>query len=436
MSTLYGELFGAGEAARLFSDGAEIRAMLVVEGALAQVQGRLGVIPETAAQAIHRASLEVALDPAALARPTARNGVPVPGLVAAFRAAMGAPEHAQFVHWGATSQDIQDTGLMLRLRQALAEAEAQARATAQALARLAEAHADLPMAARTYGQVATPTSFGAVAAAWGWPLLDLLNEVEALRAASLWVSLSGAAGTGAALGPRAAETRAALAEALGLTDPGRSWHADRGPILRLADWAARLAAALAKMGHDLIAMTQTGIGELRLGATGASSTMPQKANPVGPSALVALAGQVRAQHAALHAAASPQGQRDGAAWFGEWIALPQLWLSALAGLGHARMLAEGVAPDPAEMAAGLKLAQGGAHAEALSFALARHMPRPEAQAEAKRLAQRAAAEGRTLAEVARAAHPELDAGTFDARSQLGQAPAEARAFAARVRARR
>ncbi|MFP4304056.1 MAG: adenylosuccinate lyase family protein, partial [Rhodosalinus sp.] len=122
--------------------------------------------------------------------------------------------------------------------------------------------------------------------------------------------------------------------------------------------------------------------------------------------------------------------------FGEWIALPQLWLSALAALGHARTLAEGVAPDPAAMAAGLKLAQDGAYAEALSFALARQMPRPEAQAEAKRLAQRAAAEGRTLAEVARAAHPGLDPATFDARSQLGQAPSEARAFAARVRARR
>ncbi|WP_372893419.1 lyase family protein [Rhodosalinus sp.] len=435
MSALYAELFGAGEGARLFTDGAEIRAMLVVEGALAEAQGRLGVIPETAAQAIRRASLEVTPDPAALAAETGANGVPVPGLVAAFRAAMGAPEHAQFVHWGATSQDVQDTALMLRLRQALAHAEAEIAATLAALATLAEAHAELPMAARTYGQVATPTSFGAVAAGWGWPLLDLLDELEALRRASLWVSLSGAAGTAAALGPRAAETRAAMAAALGLFDPGRSWHSDRGPVLRLADWAARGADALAKMGDDLILMTQTGLGEIGLGATGGSSTMPQKANPVGPSALVALAGEVRSQQAALHAAGSPRWQRDGAAWFAEWRAVPALWAALLGTTRHARALAGTLAPVPQAMAAGLDLAGGGAYAEALSFALARRMPRPDAQREAKRLAARAAAEGTTLAAAARAAHPDLPPETFGAAAQLGTAPAEARAFAARVRAR-
>ncbi|WP_273523874.1 lyase family protein [Rhodosalinus sediminis] len=435
MSALYERLFDAGEGARLFTDGAEIRAMLVVEGALAEAQGRLGVIPETAAQAIRRAAHEVTPDPAALAAETGANGVPVPGLVAAFRRAMGAPEHAQYVHWGATSQDIQDTALMLRLRQALAHAEAEIAATLAALARLAEAQAERPMAARTYGQVATPTSFGAVAAGWGWPLLDLLDELAALRRASLWVSLSGAAGTAAALGPRAGETRAAMAEALGLFDPGRSWHTDRGPVLRLADWAARGGDALAKMGDDLILMTQTGLAEIDLGATGGSSTMPQKANPVGPSALVALAGEVRSSQAALHAAGSPRWQRDGAAWFAEWRAVPALWTAFLAAARHARSLAGTLAPVPAGMDAGLDLAGGAACAEALSFALARRMPRPEAQREAKRLAAAAAAEGTTLAAAARAAHPDLPPETFEAHAQLGTAPDEARAFAARVRAR-
>ena len=435
MSALYAELFGAGEGARLFTDAAEIRAMLVVEGALAEAQGRLGVIPETAAQAIRRAAREVTPDPAALAAETGANGVPVPGLVAAFRAEMGAPEHAQYVHWGATSQDIQDTALMLRLRQALAHAEAEIAATLAALATLAEAHAERPMAARTYGQVATPTSFGAVAAGWGWPLLDLLDELAALRRASLWVSLSGAAGTAAALGPRAAETRAAMAEALGLFDPGRSWHTDRGPVLRLADWAARGADALAKMGDDVILMTQTGLGEVHLGATGGSSTMPQKANPVGPSALVALAGEVRSRQGALHAAGSPRWQRDGAAWFAEWRAVPALWTAFLAAARHARTLAGTLEPAPEAVAAGLDRAGGAAYAEALSFALARRMPRPEAQREAKRLATEAAAEGTTLAAAARAAHPDLPPETFAAHAQLGTAPAEARAFAARVRAR-
>ena len=159
-SPLYAQLFDTGEAGRLFSDSAAVRAMLLVEGALAKAQGSLGVIPEVSAAAIHRASMEIAIDPGALAKATGENGVSVPGLVAAFRAEMNAPEHAQYVHWGATSQDIIDTGLMLRLRQALALAEADLKEIIAALGRQAEEHAHLPMAARTYGQHATPTSWG------------------------------------------------------------------------------------------------------------------------------------------------------------------------------------------------------------------------------------------------------------------------------------
>ena len=130
-SAIYRHLFGDPEVAKLFTDSAEVRAMLVVEGALAKAQGTLGMIPETAAAAIHRDAMEVVLDPAALSAETGRSAVPVPALVDAFRTAMQAPDHAQFVHWGATSQDIIETGLTLRLRQALVIAESRLTATRQ-----------------------------------------------------------------------------------------------------------------------------------------------------------------------------------------------------------------------------------------------------------------------------------------------------------------
>jgi len=125
-SALYRDLFSDREVATLFSDSAEIRAMLLVEGALARVQGDLGVIPAESAAFIHRASLEVQIDPAGLAEATGQNGVCVPALITAFRQEMEAPDHAQYAHWGVTSQDIIDTGLALRLRQALALIEARA----------------------------------------------------------------------------------------------------------------------------------------------------------------------------------------------------------------------------------------------------------------------------------------------------------------------
>ena len=168
-SALYLDLFGDADVGQLFTDTAELRTMMLVEGALAKAQGQLGIIPETSAHAIHRASHELQLDPATLAEATGQNGVAVPGFVAAFREAMNAPEHAQFVHWGATSQDIIDTGLALRLRQSLSILDARLLSLLSRLGEMADAHASTPMMARTWGQAAVPTSFGAVVASWGAP---------------------------------------------------------------------------------------------------------------------------------------------------------------------------------------------------------------------------------------------------------------------------
>ncbi|SNR64954.1 lyase family protein [Puniceibacterium sediminis] len=428
------KLFDTGEAARLFSDSAEIRAMLLVEGALAKVQGAAGVIPELSAAAIHRATLEIQMDPAGLAEATGQNGVSVPALVTAFRALMQAPEHAQYLHWGATSQDILDTALMLRLRQGLALFDAGLDATLKALATLSAAHADTPMAARTYGQHATPTSFGATVAAWGWPLLTLLEELRAIRAAGLPVSLSGAAGTATELGADAPALRAALAEALGLSDPGHSWHSDRTVILRLAAWITRTATALGKMGEDLLLLTQSGLAEVRLGGAGGSSTMPQKQNPVAPSVLVALSHHALGLNTTLQGAGLHRQQRDGAAWFTEWLTLPSLCLSLSAALKHAQNLAETLAPNTQAMSATLDSAQGLLAAEALSFALTSRMSRPDAQAEVKMLCKEVIANGTHLRDAALARWPDLPPALFLPDTQMGQAPHEARAFAAAVRA--
>lgn len=425
-------LFATGDTARLFSDSAEIRAMMLVEAALAKAQAAQGMIPETAAAAIQRASVECQIDPAQLTEATGQNGVVTPAFVSAFRAAMNAPEHAQFLHWGATSQDIQDTGLMLRLRQALAQQEDRLRATLTALARLATDHATTPMAARTYGQHATPTSFGAQVAAWGWPLIEALNALPALRETALRVSLSGAAGTASALGTDPAGLRAHMAEALGLGDPGHSWHSDRTPLLSIASWFTRTALIAGKMGEDLTLATQSGISEVRLGGSGASSTMPQKQNPVAPSALVALARHAQGLDATLQGTSLHRQQRDGAAWFTEWLCLPQLVLASAAAMTHAQELAETLTPDASAMAATLDATGGLLMAEALSFALADSMPRPEAQALSKKLCKEAIASGRPLSEVARAAHPDLPQTLFDPATQMGTAPAEAQAFAKAV----
>lgn len=428
-SPLYARLFGDDETARLFSDSAEVRAMLLVEGALAKVQGELGVIPAESAAFLHRASFEVQIDPSALAAETAVDGVPVPALVTAFRNACNAPDHAAFAHWGATSQDIMDTALALRLKRLIELWEARLDALTAVLGRLAETHDTLPMAARIYGQNATPTSFGAVTAGWGWPLIAQRQALTALRAALLRVSLSGAAGMLSAMGDKGPEVRAELAKALGLGDPGHSWHSDRSGIGALAGWMATTCAALGKLGEDLILMTQWGIGEVQITGAGDSSTMPQKQNPVGPSVLVALARQVTGLAATLQGAGLHRQQRDGAAWFAEWLALPQVAISASRALGLALDIAQKISPDPAAMARNLNADGGLIHAETLVFTLAETRPHPEAQATVKRLCHEAVETGTALATLVARDFPDTDWAARLASAGLGQAPAEARAFA-------
>jgi 3-carboxy-cis,cis-muconate cycloisomerase len=427
-SALYGGLFNDPETARLFTDSAEVRAMLLVEGALARVQGALGLIPAEAAAYIDRASQEVQIDPAALATETAQNGVPVPALLAAFRKQAGAPEPMRYLHWGATSQDIMDTALALRLRPMLALWETRLADLLSTLADLAEAHADQPMAARTYGQFATPTSFGAVIAAWGWPLLDWKDQLVPLREVVLKVSLSGAAGTLSAMGPQGPQVRADLATALGLNDPGHSWHSDRSAPSQLASYAAGLAGSLGKLGEDVLALSQSGLSEVRQQG-GGSSTMPQKQNPVGASALVALSRHVIGLTSLVHQSALHRQQRDGAAWFGEWLALPQLCICTGRLLTLATDVTAALHPDPATMERLLQSDHGLIHAEALAFALARLMPRPDAAAIVKTLCDEAQATGTALQTLVARDFPDLDWTPGD----LGSAPDEARAFVARVR---
>lgn len=434
-SAIYRDLFHDREVGALFTDSAEVRAMMIVEGALAKAQGKLGVIPDLSAAAIQRASMELQIDPAGLAPETGRSAVVVPALVKAFRDGMNAPEHAAYLHWGATSQDIMDTGLILRLRQVLAIFDARLVKLIKALGLQAATHRALPMAARTYSQVATPTSFGAIAASWGTPLIRHRDRLAALKPRLLNVSLSGAAGTLSMMQDRGADVRAALAEGLGLGDPQDSWHSTRDTIAELCGWMTMVTGSLGKFGEDLILMTQSGVNEVNLASGGGSSTMPQKSNPVQPSLLVALGRQMVALNSAMQGATLHRQQRDGAAWFVEWMSLPQMVMATARALDVAEDLAGSVAPNPDRMATGIDDGLGLIYAEALSFALAGHMSRPEAQAAVKALCKEVQASGQPLGTLATAKWPDADlARLFSPAAQLGDAPLEADRFASSANA--
>lgn len=431
-SEIYRELLFDAEIGGHCSDAAVISAWLRVEAALAQSQGELGIIPAESAAAIVRACTELEIEPASLAAGTGRDGIPIPALVAMLQAALG-DEHAAYVHFGATTQDIMDTGLTLRLREICRIIETRIKRLLQLLAAQAETHAELPLAARTRAQLATPTSFGAVIASWGAPLLGQLEALDQLKPRLLRLSLAGASGNSSALGPLAAELRATLAAELELGDSEFQWHNDRTALTEFSAWCTRVNGSLARMAQDYIQATRPEVGELALAAGGGSSTMPQKNNPVDAETLVSLFQVSAAQNSLMTQSLLHTQQRDGVAWSLEWHALPQVCMATARALQLATALAEALRPDAAAMIARLEGGHGLVYAEAISFRLAGIMPRPEAQAEVKKMCAAAVDQDCKLVEIAAQRFPDIDwHRIMTPEGQLGDAPLQARAFAARV----
>jgi 3-carboxy-cis,cis-muconate cycloisomerase len=394
-SAIYGSLYADPDVIALFSDEAEIRAMLRVEAALAMAEGEVGVIPREAARRIAEVAGSLVIEPTALAQGTASAGVPIPALVSALRSAVG-DEAATFVHWGATSQDVIDTGLVIRLGDALGLIEARLASLSAHLADLARAHRRTLMVGRTRTQYATPTTFGLKIAGWRAPLARHVTRLGELRGRLLMVSFGGAVGTLAALGEKGLAVEAAMAKELGLGVAELPWHAQRDGLVELAGWLSLVTGSLGKICEDLMLLAQSEVAEVLPGSGGGSSTMPQKANPVGAEALVALARFNAGLVATMHHALATQHERDGAAWQTEWLALPQMVVATGAALLKAGAVLDDLNIDPARMRDNLDASNGLALAEAASFALSAHMPRAEAQALVKEACGAVAETGRHL----------------------------------------
>jgi 3-carboxy-cis,cis-muconate cycloisomerase len=376
-STLYRGLFGDAAMAALLCDEAEIAAMLRAEAALARVEARLGGVPAEKGEALAAALSALIIPPSALAAGLRKDGVAIPALVATLRANLP-DDLSPYLHYGATSQDITDLALVLRLKDVLALLDARIATLIAALATLARAHVATPCLARTRTQQAALTLFGLKAANWLSPLLRHRARLNELRPRLLAVQFGGAAGTLEALGSHGIAVMDALAEELGLTQAA-PWHTARDNIAGLGGFLALLADSLGKMAGDLLILAQSEIGEVRFAGAGGSSTLPQKQNPVLAEAVVALARFIGVQAGGLHQASLHQNERDGAAWALEWLTLPPMLAASGAITSLALEVLESLRPDAARMAANIAGTNGAVLAEAVTFALLHHLPRGEVQ---------------------------------------------------------
>ncbi|KQQ89426.1 3-carboxy-cis,cis-muconate cycloisomerase [Aureimonas sp. Leaf324] len=320
MAPLLDALTGDPEIAALFLPDAEIAALLRVEAALARAQGALGAIEPADAARIEAAVADFEPDEPALRQGLARDGVVVPELVRQLREAAG--EAGPHVHVGATSQDIIDTGLMLRLRTVLAVLATRLDAVLAEIARLDAEEGGRTLMAQTRMQAALPFTAADKLATWARPLQAHRERLRDL-AHALPIQLGGPVGNGASFGASYERLRADIARHLDLRDAA-PWHSDRTPILDVAQGLALVTGTLGKIGQDLALLAQNEVGAVKLSGGGGSSAMAHKQNPVGAEVLVALARFNAGLLGTLSQSMVHENERSGAAWTLEWLVLPQM----------------------------------------------------------------------------------------------------------------
>ncbi len=315
-------LFGDPELAGLLSGQAELVALLRFEAVLAAAQADKGLIPAEAAEVIAALCAGFEPDPERLRAGVARDGVVVPDLVKQMRDAL--PEAvAPYLHFGATSQDAVDTALVMRLGPVLEILGRRISGVVASFKTLESRFGANRLMGRTRMQDALEITVADRLADWRLPLERHLQRLKELQPRLLVVQLGGAVGTLEKMGENGEAIVAAVAEALGLGVPEKSWHSQRDTIAELGNWLALVSGSLGKMGQDAALLAQNARGEIRLSGAGGSSAMPHKANPVAAEVLVSLARYTAGVSGMLAQSLVHEQERSGAAWTLEWLVLPQ-----------------------------------------------------------------------------------------------------------------
>ena len=400
-SDLFRDMFGTREMREVFSDQGYLACCLEAEAALARAQASVGMIPAAAAEEITRRAVIGNLDFDQLRQECEVVGYPILGLVRQVAAACDG-DAGGYVHWGATTQDIMDTAVILQLRQALDLVAADLEACADLLRTLAVRHRDVPMAGRTHLQHALPITFGFKAAIWRDPLVRHLQRLAQLRPRVLTGQFGGAAGTLASLGAGGLAVRAALMKELGLREPEITWHVSRDSLAEAVLFTGLVTGSLAKIGTDMMLMMATEFAEAfepYQHGRGASSTMPQKRNPISSELIVASAKVVRQQCALMLDASVHDFERATGPWHAEWVAIPQSFIATSGALAQTRLMLAGLTIDAERMERNLNLTGGLIVTEAVMMGLAPAIGRQKAHDVVYDACREVAVGGRTLLQV-------------------------------------
>ncbi|SNT36996.1 3-carboxy-cis,cis-muconate cycloisomerase [Noviherbaspirillum humi] len=404
MNQLTAFMFSTEAMQAVFSSSSTVQRMLDAEAALARAEAHCGVIPPEAVQPIADQCRAERIDLDKLAQaagPAGNLAIPLVKQLTA-RVAEADAEAAKYVHWGATSQDIIDTGMVLQLRDALDVIGRDLAALADALAAQAVRYKATPLVGRTWMQHALPITLGLKLAGW----LDGINRHQQrladIRSRLLFVQFGGAAGTLASLGDKGLDVAAALAQELGLQLPDTPWHTQRDRITEVATTLGMITGSLGKMARDVSLHMQTDVGELSepvAEGKGGSSTMPHKRNPVGCAVALTAAVRVPGLVATMLSGMVQEHERALGGWQAEWDTLPEIAGLTAAVLQQMVQVAAGLGVSEDRLKQNLDATHGQILAEAVTLALGAKMGRLAAHKLVEKACQAASAGGRHLREV-------------------------------------
>lgn len=323
-------LVGDDEIQPLLSDAAQVDAMLAFERALAEAEADAGLIEEKAALAIAAGIDRFTPDWEDLAKGLKQDGVVVPALVRQLRAAIGGP-HEKALHFGATSQDVIDTALMLQLAKIIPIFLERLAALGSAFGALSDRHGSQSLMAHTRMQQALPFTVADKLRSWSEPLERHRAALSAIRRQLLVIQFGGPIGDRSSFAGKGEEVACGLARRLdlGIAEP---WHSTRDPIVAFGSLLSLITGALGKIGADVALMAQTEVSVIKLSGGGSSSAMAHKSNPVNAEVLVALARLNAGLVGTLHQALVHENERSGAAWTLEWLTLPKMLVATGASL--------------------------------------------------------------------------------------------------------
>lgn len=375
-SLALGPMFSTFEMKEIFSDRNLVQKWIDTEAALAKAQGEIGMIPQAAADEINKKADAELLDYAAIGE-NYKSSITIVPLLKEFKKVLD-NNVGEYLHWGATSQDIVDTGLILRIREAHAVISRQVADCSMAARSLAAKYRDLVMPGRTHVQHALPITFGMKAATWVYELEN--HEVRLKECAPrLFIGqLSGAVGTLASMDDKGLEVQKRTMEILGLGVTPVHWHSTRDHIAEFMNLLALVAGTLTRITHEVLTLQRTEIGELEepffMGKVG-SSTMPHKRNPQVCENVIALCRLVRAQAPVAVECMNVEHERDWSCEVAEWEFVPTACIHLDAALEKTLDILKNLIVYPKKMESNLSVLHGLMLSESIMIHLAEKMGR-------------------------------------------------------------